>query len=67
MKLEEYAWISIIFITIYILHYIIDNWSKISNDLDSQFKEPDQVHAYLKVKLKETPYNSAQVSLKQII
>ena len=56
MKLEEYAWVSLLFITIYVIHYILDNWSKISKDLDSQYKDSDQVHVYLKVKLKEKSY-----------
>lgn len=61
MKLEEYAWVSIIFVLIYVIHYTIDNWSKISKDLDSQFKEPDQLHVYLKIKLKETSYMPTQL------
>lgn len=54
MKIEEYILASMIFIAIYVMHYSIGNWSSISKQLDTQITEQENVHVFLKIKMRES-------------
>lgn len=65
MNTEDYAFLLLMFCAVYILHFLVDNWSYLSNNElpDQETATDESLHAFLRVKLKDAPKKTINLEI----